>query len=393
MKKQYRLILFAAALVAAALACGTPGDNPALVPTLVISEDPAQESEEPEEISEKVVEPQPEDSESEESSDSDDGESGSIMPGETINLDDLSTYKQPNDFNTYKATLFFDFESIDADPVVTGTVDLQSLHSGEPLEESMIVETFGKALFGDESVLSFVTVDGIQYTHTPQTGCMSGPAGGLQLNPFAVFLDDGGLLTGEVSQIGEDTIDGIPVYVYEITQENIDITDSAGSDVNELNDGKLYVAKDGAYIVRVILDGTGTSEVLSQSTTLEGNIYYQLDYYEFDEPVDVVPPPACATTEGQDDVPFPVPEDATEFEFQFGLYHFFTGLSMEETVNFYLDNMPNEGWTLVSDDTSPEFASLSFSHSDGREFAFFITPASDGTTEVTAINTNAPPPE
>ena len=266
---------------------------------------------------------------------------GSVMePPNPLDLDDPSLYAQPDSLSSYRTTMDYVFE---APGPVTGTVLMDGATQVEPFETTLEIYMYGLALDGSESVYTFTQILETQYIVVPGFGCTSGLPG-LQGNPFDIVLDTGGTLTGMADYIGEETVNGVPTYVYNLTMDNIDPFDPAGKDFESLEDGKLYIAQDTLTVVRGVLDGTGVSEVLSQDPNLVGDIYYEINFFDFDAPVDVVVPAGCADGAESEESVFPMTEDASEItQFADEILTYITALSVSDAADFYEDQMPALG--------------------------------------------------
>lgn len=266
------------------------------------------------------------------------GPSGDAAPGEpgtTLDLDNPALYAQPDLFNTYRTSFYHHF---DAEGSITGTVNLDSSTRVAPYETTMAFETSGTAVFGGGGTFTYTQIADVQYVVSPSLGCQSG-APGMQPNPFEAGLDSGGMLTGLAEYAGEESVNGVDTYRYTITMDNIDPLDPAGKDVRSIANGSLNVAQQGGYAVRLILEGRGVSEVLTQDPNLEGDIYYEINYYDFDQPVTIAVPAACSAAATD----FPMPDDAANVSEFGGIISFSTGLSMDETQDFFEDALPGYG--------------------------------------------------
>lgn len=262
--KNYRLIIPLSVLVVLALACGSAGaaTEPVNAPPPAIATDTALPAEAP---------PQ------------------AAAPAATLDLDDPALYDEPEDVDSYLTTMDYQFES---SGTLIGSVRMEGATQVEPYETSLEFDTEGRAVLGGGEVFYFAELADVQYIAYPGLGCLSG-APGSQENPFEVMLDLGGMLKGQAQLIGEETVNNIESYAYAITQENIDVTDPAGMGVETINESRIYIAKDGGYVVRLFIDGTGRVSVLSGDPSLLGDVYYELNYLDFDTPVDIQIPPGC----------------------------------------------------------------------------------------------------
>jgi len=129
---------------------------------------------------------------------------------------------------------------------------------------------------------SFSLIDNSYTFSAPLVGCASIPAGEIQ-DPFTLLIDAGGFLQGNASRMRpDDVINGIPAYGFSLDASNVE---PGELDIAQFDSGSIYLAKDGGYLVRLEMNGRGTSEMLSGSPELEGEITYTLNYSDFNQSV------------------------------------------------------------------------------------------------------------
>jgi len=184
---------------------------------------------------------------------------GVEVPG-ILDLDDLSLYLEPEGLS-YRTTLDFHFFT-DTPNTVEGRMLAEGGHVvGPPEVVDLIARAEGDAT--GPQCFPFSTSPGF-------------------IDPYDTFLEDGGMLMGESSllEAGIET-NGRLVDRYAITMDNIDPTDDAGSEVDELSEGWIDVDREGGFVVELFLQGRGRSSLLTGSSTLQGDIDYTLDFSEF----------------------------------------------------------------------------------------------------------------
>ena len=357
--KTTRFFFALAALIFASLACNLlnsgPESDPESVPPLVGTEAGIQ----PEDLT-----PAPSGQESGSASGA-----GSLQEGEPYDFDNPGFAFEPGLFNSYKASLDYSFSAANG---VTGTLVMQGQTRIEPFATTMQLNSSGLAFTGSDESIVFTQLDGNEYMYSPEFGCVSGLAG-LQGNPFDLAVDSYGALTGQGQFSGVETVNGVDTFRYTITNENINPLDQEGFGITNLSDGRIYIAIDGGYVVRMFLTGRGVNENLSQDEALEGDITYEVNFFDFDLPVSIEMPEGCAST-GATSSPVPLPEDAAEIT-QFGdILSFSTGLSLEETTDFFETEMPEYGCSepeVVGDGSS--MASLNFNDCEFGSVQIILT--------------------
>jgi hypothetical protein len=278
--------------------------------------------------------------------------------------------------------------TFEAEGPVTGTVLLDSATQIEPYATTLEFYTFGNAVSGGETIYTFTQILDTQYAVIGGLGCQSGVPG-IQENPFEVMLDAGGLLTGEAQYAGEGNANGVDTYIYILTMDNIDLLDSAGKDVRSISNGELHVARAGGYAVRLHLEGRGVNVLLSNEPNLEGDVYYELNFYDFDAPITIEVPAGCSAP-GETSFDVPLPEDASDIsQVSSDILTFTTGESVEDVMEFYETEMPAHGCTLLSSSGSNDTgsASMSFQGCDFGSVQIIILAESSDVTHVNILRT------
>ena len=361
-----RILLMALVLAAATLACNFLGSD---------TEQPAApEQDQPTELE---SEPSEEQAGEEQPSDADSGGGP-----EFIDFDDPQTYQEPWELiSSYRIALRFAYEGVSSDGVpLSGIVEANGERTLDPLAMSMTFEGIDTASFTGELPFSFSLI-GDTYTFSgPLFGCGTLPAGEFE-DPFSLLLDLGGFLTGTAPRMFPDeVINGVPAYGFTLADTNVE----AGElDVAEFESGAVYMAQEGGYILRLEINGSGTSEMLSGVPDQVGDITYELNYYDFDQPLDIVPPEGCA--QDMAELTFPVTEDAYQLSQVLGITSYKTDLPLEEVIQFYRDEMAANGWTLVEEFIAGPVALLSFSSDSGAAQITISQDEASGTVDVGII--------
>ncbi len=189
-----------------------------------------------------------------------------------LDLDDHSLYEEPSGLS-YRTTLSFRFDS----------------ETPTRVEGRLLAE--GGRVLGPPGVVDLIArVEGGAASPT----CFSFQDSPGFLSPYDTFLEDGGMLTGEAQLLEAGTEEnGRTVNRYQITMENIDPTDDAGSEVDELFSGYIDVDAVGGFVVSLYLTGRGRSDLLTGSPSLVGDIEYDLDFSDFGEVTDLLTPDFC----------------------------------------------------------------------------------------------------
>jgi hypothetical protein len=200
------------------------------------------------------------------------GSAGDDEAPPTLDLDNLSLYLEPLD-TSYRMTLVFHFVA----ETPSGTVDGTQEVDGGKLLEPLTYELTGRAE-GDATgpqCFAFHSLPGF-------------------VDPYAAFLDEGGMLMGEATLLAEGlNVNGRNVDRYLITIDNIDPADDAGSEVDELEEAYIDVDRQGGFVVQLVLNGRGRSALLTGQPSLVGDIDYDLDFTEFGTITELRAPEGC----------------------------------------------------------------------------------------------------
>ena len=340
----HRIALLPLVLAASTLACNLLGSDEPDSP-------PAAESDSS----------HPAESDSEQSADqpADDPSAGQSSEGgpEFLDLDDPLTYEEPQELlSSYRIALSFSFERTGADgSPVQGAVMADGERTLDPLAMNMTFDGLYNASLSGELPFSFSLIDNIYTFSAPQFGCATIPAGEFQ-DPFALLIDTGGFLLGHAPRMRpDDVINGVPVYGFSLDASNVE---PGELDIAQFDSGAVFIAKDGGYLVRLEMNGSGTSEMLSGSPELEGDITYDLHYFNFNQPIEIAPPEGC--TQDSSELQYPVTPDAYQLSTVLGITSYKTDLPLEDVIQFYRDEMPAAGWTLDEEFVSGPIALLSF---------------------------------
>lgn len=277
------------------------------------------------------------------------GGGGSSGPS-SIDLSDPEQIQEIPGNYSIQMDFSFDGQAEDGSEVV-GALLMEGRQEGDGSATEMIVSTSGTASLDGVNYIEFMEIDNQLYFYNEVTGCVTLPDTEDEDRLFNSLVDVGGFITGEALRVlPDETINGVPSYHFAITQENLDTSDPESMEVDEITDGHIYIARDGGYVVRLIIDGTGESEVLTGSPGLYGDVYYQLDFIPIEGELEIVPPDGCEDLEGTIDAAnaqgYPVLPDAENVASLGALFSYTTATAVEDVVAFYKAELGAQGWTL-----------------------------------------------
>jgi len=264
--------------------------------------------------------------------------------------------------NNYEISMDFRFESVEEDGTpVTSAWRLDGVNQVEPPASRYTFTGTGAASLEGSGVFEITTIGDQAYFFAAEMGCINMTLDAAS-SPFDTMVDTGGMLGNEARRVlPDDTINGVAVYHYEITEDNLDLADPTSLDVSELTNGAIYVAKDGGYVVRLVLEGRGVSSLLAGDGSLEGDIFYQLDFTPTPSVGKITSPEGCA---GAVESEFPMLPDASNTASFAGFLSYNTNSDLPAVVDFYKAEMAAAGWGLLDESVIANYATLSFSMAD-----------------------------
>ncbi len=156
--------------------------------------------------------------------------------------------------------------------------------------------------------------------------------------------------------------------------------------IGELTDasGDLYVAEEDNYVVQmdIFYEGENLDMELGESDS-EANVQRVEIHYEVtdvNEPFTIqVPEEALASSATPEDIP--LPEDAEDVNYMFGMITFTSASTLEDVADFYKAEMPENGWSEVSAEEMPGMYLLEYTK-QGRTASFIISPDESDKTSV-----------
>lgn len=350
MNKFLVLILLTAVLVA----CDGPAEDsnlPTLVPTIVVqgSDDQAAPVEGDDQSDSAP--------DAEESAVVDEEASSQTGEGElAVNLDDSLLYNEPVDMD-YRTTLEF-YMTVEEERV--GYVFADGSRTISPNASTMTFNMEGSAGGGLGETMTVTQIEDAFYYVAPPNDCISLAGQSGFENPFALFLDTGGFLTEEAERVlPDETINGVDSYHYELSQENL-----LSWSVYDIYEADLYVAKEGGYVVRLLITGFGVNEVVSGDTAQEGDIYYELN--NIPEVVSAISIPEGCEEATAVTTDYPVMDDATAVQSGPGFFSYETQASFDDVIAFYKDTLTaNNEWAVAQEIIQEPNATITFTGTGG----------------------------
>jgi hypothetical protein len=375
-------------------ACG--GDEPEVTVAEPTSQEEITAQEEPVQKAETAVEPEPVVVEEPTEEPEPTMEPVEEMVEAEVAFEELQL-SQLDDLTSYRYNVVVDIMGTDAAgaEIVQG-MEMELAVSADPPATSMKMISSGVDELTEMGEMEIVQIDGTSYMVIPELGCMPIPGGegnipGTEdftqnLTPDAITEN----LEG-VAFVGKENIDGIDVLHYTYDEAAMQGEDAADIESAE---GHLYVAQDGGYLVRSIIDVVGKTsfvegmgdEVFQTTTT-----HIEMNLTDINDEVEIVPPAACVEQTNAESPEWPMLDDASAVTSFAGILTYTAETSVTEAADFYNNAMTEMGYTLDEGAslTSDTLSLLVYTKTDEDPLTITIAeePGS-GKTTVTILNEN-----
>ncbi len=263
---------------------------------------------------------------------------------------ELSALSRELDFDSYRFALEMQFSGTDA----SGNEFVQDISAdiafvAQPLAMAISMSMEGVPGTNEFDQIAMAQIGETTYMVMPGVGCITSAAveGGLiEDNPFADFLDPSQLIDDlqGAKYAGREEVNGIQTLVYEFDESFL-----KNEDEMEWADGKIYVAADGNYLVRMIMDGEGAMDVFNAGSTQTGLVHMAFNLTDVNQPVEIGIPEECDNAAGSGDLP--MLEDAFEISTFAGFLNYKSNATIEDGVAFYEDVLGEDGWLKNEDES------------------------------------------
>ena len=359
-------------------------------PEVQEAEEPEAESETAEEVAEEAP-AEPEEAKGEEQAEAveeemeeEAAEEASSSIAELLQLSDVNTSEGLDNY-TMDLSMTFTSQDENGDDV-TQTILADIIFSNDPSALSMNMTLEGVEGAEEFGNMSMVQTEGSSYVVVPGLGCITTEIEELNDNPFADLADSDQILEGinEAKFEGEETINGIDTLHYTFDASNL--TEEEAADV-EWVEGHIYLAKDGGYMVRFVMEGEGVMDQFSDSNDQFGTMQMEYNITPSDETLTVEIPAECAGA-GADDSPYPILDDAEDYNYFGGFITYLSEAPLEDVIAFYEEALTADGW--VKDEEAGMYlegsmASYEYSKDDLSISLMILLDESTGNTSVTII--------
>jgi hypothetical protein len=238
-----------------------------------------------------------------------------------------------------------------------GTADLESMAGFEIVQ------------IGDQQYMKFGEGEG---------SCMAS-SGGEGLEGFGELFKPEDLVGGlsDARRAGPDeTVNGVRARHYTFDEKGL-----VGLTGLTRASGEAWVAVDGNYVVKYTLTAEGKDTLFGKANS-EGKLTWTYEVTDVNRTVEIKPPAGC---EGPaEDIP--IMPDATDKSVFGTLISYKSPSAFREVLDFYQDEMPNNGWEASADEPliTDDFASLTY-EKDGRKASITLTVDNDQVSVLISI--------
>ena len=250
-------------------------------------------------------------------------------------------------FDSYR--LLVEITVVSADAANNAHMQINMANISEPPAASISLTAEGIEEFEAFGSLAMAQLDGVSYVAFPGLGCITNTEEGDLMDTFGENFLDTNEFTDKLDKarfVGEEVINDIEVLHYEIDSTMLEEDD----DLDEIA-GDVYVAKDGGYIVSMILDGTGPMDFLGGTEDDYGTMHLDYNLTDINESFEISLPEGCDASADQGGSEFPVTEDAYELSSFSGFTSYKSDLPFTDIVAFYETVLSEAGWTQVEADS------------------------------------------
>lgn len=256
--------------------------------------------------------------------------------------------------------------------------------STDPPATSLSMNTEGQNGIEGMENIEFVQVNNTNYIVMGGMGCITPPADDenmLSTSELTAGFTPQSLTENldKVTLVGEETVNGINTLHY--TYNESSLAEEEMAEIDSMT-GHLYLAKDGGYMVRSIVDMVGDSK-FNEGFASHGTTHIEANLIDVNQAVEIVPPASCEGQGAGASSDWPILEGASDVISFAGVVSYTTGATAEEVIEFYKDALTDLGYTW--DETSSFAAEgtgfLFFTHSENLNVS--VTISQDG--EVTSV--------
>lgn len=348
MIKQLRLFLLLTLLLGLTLGCGLIGGKKETPPPPPATEAPSGGEEAPA--------PTALPTEEEEVSESPGDRTETGEEDEEIGLSSITGGLQGLD--SYRSHFEMTFEDTTGDETEYWTFEMDTEYVRDPFAQRVVIRG-GEAGEGLESV----QIGDRQYVVFGDGQCISSSADEAEELDTELFEPDdfiGGLEKARRVRPDEE-VNGILCRHYTFDETYVNWGDITSAE------GEMWVAVDGDYVVKHILQAEGKNPATGE----EGHLEWVYEVRDVNKSFSIEPPAGCEAAESE----LPTMPDATDMTSMGGMVMYTSASSFDDVLAFYREQMAAEGWSEQDDSFIGDGTAILNYAKDGRTAT--VTLASD----------------
>lgn len=246
------------------------------------------------------------------------------------------------------------------------TLVMEIEHTREPLAERVVAR-------GAEEYqnIQLVKVGGRQYVVNAEGQCVSVAAE--EGSEFSTDFADPGTLLGGLQGarrvLPDEKVNGVLCRHYVFDESAL-----LGVAHYTRAQGEVWVAVDGGYVMRYVLEAEGTDP----ATSKQGQVRIHYEVHQVNVPLTIEPPAGCVEGLSQ----YPMMPDASNVMTVENTVMYDTASTLDDVVAFYQEQMPAQGWAEAEAPMIMEEAAILRYTRDGQTVSVMISVSEEGKTTV-----------
>lgn len=297
--------------------------------------------------------------------------------------------------SSYRARTAYEFgEQPITGTLTTGVVDILVEYTQAPVTAQRIVVTDTTVPEDDETRLSQTVrvSDTTWYDMGDGNWVESAEEAGTPFQSAGLIFDAPDLLVSvqQARKLGSETINGIVSDHYAFAQEQLPAF--AAGDMDTAS-GEFWLARDGGYLTRYVLQAAGDDIELSDGLRGRGTMALTYDLFDVGETITITAPQTAELAlSGFASGTFPVPADARPVLRSRDFVSYVSSQPLDDVVEFYRTRLPALGWRSPEGGgyTSPELVNLVFEQGNNQVFITITVDTASGQTQILVSSEQVP---
>ena len=261
------------------------------------------------------------------------GEEGVESPGgEEEELDLSSVTEGLQSLDSYRSHFEMTFEGTTEGTAQHWTYEMDTEYVRDPFAQRLVIQSSDVG----ESI-EVVQIGDRQYLIFGEGQCIATSAGEGEAMDMEMFEPDdvlGGLENAH-RVWPDENVNGILCRHYTFDESSIIWAGFVHAE------GEVWVATDGNYVVKYVLQAEGKDP----ATGNEGHIEWEYEIRDVNAAITIEPPPDCEAAGSE----FPIMPDATDVSTMTGMTMYTSASAFDDVLAFYQEQMEANGWSETGD--------------------------------------------